>query len=84
MKANVLKKDNILELPTNKKTKVICSAKDWLRMDKEEAVKKQCEKTFNDYFIRVRGRITPRPKHERPKISSLTKKIINLITLQDE
>ena len=84
MKANVLKKDNILELPTKSKPRIICSKEDWQRMDREEAVKKQCEKTFNDYFIRVRGRITPRPKHERPKISSLTKKIINLITLQDE
>ena len=84
MKANVLKKDNILELPTKSKPRIICSKEDWQRMDREEAVKKQCEKTFNDYFIRILGRITPRPKHERPKISSLTKKIINLITLQDE
>jgi len=84
MKENVLKKDNILELPTKSKPRIICSKEDWQRMDREEAVKKQCEKTFNDYFIRVRGRITPRPKHERPKTSFLTKKIINWITLQDD
>ncbi len=84
MKANVLKKDNILELPTKSKPRIICSKEDWQRMDREEAVKKQCEKTFNDYFIRILGRITPRPKHERPKTSSLTRKIYNLVTLENE
>ena len=53
-------------------------------MDKEEAVKKECEKTFNDFFYREKGRIKPKPKKERPKTSALTKKIINLVTLQDE
>ena len=53
-------------------------------MDRQEAVKKQCEKTFNDFFYRVRGRIKPKPKKERPKTSALTKKIINWVTLQDE
>ena len=46
MKENVLKKDNIINLPTKSKPRIICSKEDWKRMDREEAVKKQCEKTM--------------------------------------
>lgn len=65
------------------KLKVICSREDWKRTDKEEALKEQCQKSFNNFFIRVRGMIKPRPKKDRPKISKLTKKIINRMVLQD-
>ena len=68
--------------PTLVKPKIICSKEDWKRMDKEEALKKECEKTFNDFFIRVRGVIKPRPKEERPKISKLTKRIYSEVVLQ--
>ena len=53
-------------------------------MDKEEALKKEYKKTFNDFFIRVRGVIKPRPKEERPKISKLTKRIYSEVVLQNE
>jgi len=77
--------DSVSNLPiTVNQTRVICSLEDWSRMDKEEAIKKECEKTFNDFFYREKGRIKPKPKKERPKTSALTKKIINLVTLQDE
>ena len=77
--------DSVSNLPiTVNQTRVICSLEDWKRMDRQEAVKKQCEKTFNDFFYREKGRIKPKPKKERPKTSALTKKIINLVTLQDE
>ena len=81
-----LKKRGIMnvQLPVPMKAIIICSSEDWKRRDRQEAVKKQCEKTFNDFFYRVRGRIKPRPKKERPKTSALTKKIYNMIVLQDE
>ena len=68
--------------PTLVKLKVICSKEDWERMDKEETLKKEYKKTFNDFFIRVKGVIKPRPKEERPKISKLTKRIYSEIVLQ--
>ena len=64
------------------KKEIICSEKDWKRMDKEEALKKQCQKRLNNFFIRVRGVIKPRPKNERPKISKLTKRIYSEIVCQ--
>ena len=77
--------DSVSNLPiTINQTRVICSLEDWKRKYKEEAIKKECEKTYNDYFYREKGRIKPKPKKERPKTSALTKKIINLVTLQDE
>jgi len=69
--------------PTLVEPKVICSREDWKRMDKEEALKQEYKKTFNDFFIKVKGVIKPRPKKDRPKISKLTKKIINRMVLQD-
>ena len=66
------------------KEKIICSAEDWKRMDREEAIKEECQKSFNNFFIRVRGVITPRPKKERPQISKLTRRIYREIVLQDE
>ena len=69
--------------PTLVKPKVICSREDWKRMDKEEALKQEYKKTFNDFFIKVKGVIKPRPKKDRPKISKLTKRIYNLMVLQD-
>jgi len=68
--------------PTLIKPKVICSKEDLRRMDKEEALKKQYQKTFNEFFIRVRGIIKPRPKKDRPKISKLTKRIYSEVVLQ--
>ena len=68
---------------TKQKEKIICSELDWKNMDKEKTLKEQCQKTFNEFFIRVRGMIKPRPKKDRPKISKLTKKIINKMVLQD-
>ena len=47
MKANVLKKDNILELPTKSKPRIICSKEDWQRMDREEAIQKECQERKN-------------------------------------
>ena len=77
--------DSVSNLPiVVNQARVICSKEDWKRMDRQEAVKKQCEKTFNDFFYREKGRIKPKPKKERPKTSALTRKIINLVTLQDE
>ena len=77
--------DSVSNLPiTINQTRVICSLEDWKRKDKEEAIKKECDKTFNDFFYWEKGRIKPKPKKERPKTSALTKKIINLVTLQDE
>ena len=80
-----IKKNNIIHLAKaeNKKTKIICNEEDWKRMDKEESLKKEYQKKFNDFFIRVGGTIKPRPKKERPKISKLTKRIINWVVLQD-
>ena len=46
--------DSVSNLPiTVNQTRVICSLEDWKRMDRQEAVKKQCEKTFNDFFIEL-------------------------------
>ena len=69
-------------IPLEKKKKVICTAEDWKRMDKEEAVKEKCKESFNNFFIRVRGIIKPRPKEERPKISKLTKRIYSEVVCQ--
>ncbi len=69
-------------IPLDKKKRVVFSAEDWKRMDKEEALKKQCQKRLNNFFIRVRGVIKPRPKNERPKISKLTKRIYSEIVCQ--
>tara|TARA_B100000029_G_scaffold177171_1_gene174501 strand:+ start:208 stop:432 length:225 start_codon:yes stop_codon:yes gene_type:complete len=66
------------------KEKIICSAEDWKRMDREEILKEQCQKSFNNFFIRVRGMIKPRPKKERPKISKLTRRIYREIVLQND
>ena len=71
-------------IPLEKKKRVICTAEDWKRMDKEEALKEECQKSFNNFFIRVRGIIKPRPKKERPKISKLTRRIYREIVLQND
>ena len=48
--------------------RVICTALDWKNMDRQDSVKKECEKR----------RTSP------PKLTPLQKKLNNLITLQDE
>ena len=66
--------------PTLVKPKVICSREDWKRMDLEEKMQKECKARKAEYFYR-NGKL--KPKKDRPKISKLTKKIINRMVLQD-
>ena len=49
-------------------TRIICTRDDWLRMDSEDAVKKDCRER----------RTNP------PKLTAVQKQIINQVTLQDE
>ncbi len=49
-------------------TNIICTRNDWLRMDREDAVKKDCRER----------RINP------PKLTAVQRQIINRVTLQDE
>ena len=62
-------------------TRIICTRENWLRMDREDAVKKECKKEKETYFY-SNGKV--KPKKDRPKISALTKRIINRVILQDE
>jgi hypothetical protein len=57
----------LLPVVVNQK-RIICTRDDWLRMDREDAVKKDCRKR----------RINP------PKLTAVQKQIINQVTLQDE
>ena len=66
--------------PTLVEPKVICSREDWKRMDLEEKMQKECKARKAEYFYR-NGKL--KPKKDRPKISKLTKKIINWMVLQD-
>ena len=49
-------------------TRIICTRDEWLRMDREDAVKKDCRER----------RTNP------PKLTAVQKQIINQVTLQDE
>ena len=66
--------------PTLVEPKVICSREDWKRMDREEKLQKECAERNAAFFY---GNYKPKPKKDRPKISKLTKKIINWMVLQD-
>jgi hypothetical protein len=66
--------------PTLVEPKVICSRKDWKRMDLEEKMQKECKARKAEYFYR-NGKL--KPKKDRPKISKLTKRIFNRMVLQD-
>ena len=67
--------------PTLVKPKLICSREDWKRMDLEEKMQKECKARKAEYFY-CNGKL--KPKKDRPKISKLTKIIINRIVLQNE
>ena len=67
--------------PTLVKPKLICSREDWKRMDLEEKMQKECKARKAEYFY---GNGKLMPKKDRPKISKLTKIIINRIVLQNE
>ena len=64
----------------HRQLQVICSREDWKRMDLEEKMQKECKARKAEYFYR-NGKL--KPKKDRPKISKLTKKIINWMVLQD-
>ena len=70
---------NVLKLQPMKK-KIICSKEDWKRMDLEEKIQKECKERKEEYFY-SNGKL--KPEKERPKISKLTKRIINWLVLQD-
>ena len=67
--------------PTLVKPKIICSKEDWKRMDLEEKLQKECKARTAEYFYN-NGKV--KPKKDRPKISKLTKRIINWMVLQNE
>jgi len=62
------------------KTNIICSKEDWERIDAEEKIQKECKERKESFFIGNK----PKPKKDRPKISTLTKRIYNWMVLQNE
>ena len=60
--------ENVIKIDFYGTDKIICSAKDWTNMDREEKVQQECKER----------------KEKPPKFSKIQKKLINLITLTEE